>query len=295
MLKLRWPGVCAACGAQLGRGDSAEWDSATHELRCVACVGAHAEPSAASTTTSTKPAMRPPRAAAAEIDAGASREQHAATAFDRGQPGASVAREYARRRGNREARTLARHPWVGGLLLTLGSAPRHESSFREGERGELAVAAALEQHAARGPAIVLHDRRMPGGRGNIDHLAIAPSGVFVIDAKNIRGKVRIVKPVFGEQRLMIEGRNRTRLIDGLDRQVGAVRGALESGGYAEIPLRGVLCFTTADLPLLGTLSVRDHLLLYRRGLAKRLNARGALEGDVIATLARVLADALPSA
>ncbi len=37
---------------------------------------------------------------------------------------------------------------------------------------------------------------MPGGHGNIDHLAVAPTGVFVIDAKDIKGKVRVANPLF---------------------------------------------------------------------------------------------------
>jgi hypothetical protein len=57
----------------------------------------------------------------------------------------------------------------------------------------------------------------------------------------------------------------------------------------------VLCFTTAELPLLGTLKMRGHLLLYRKALAKRLNAQGALAPAVIEDLARDLAAALRAA
>jgi len=30
---------------------------------------------------------------------------------------------------------------------------------------------------------ILHDRRIPGSRANIDHIVVAPSGVWIIDAK----------------------------------------------------------------------------------------------------------------
>jgi len=136
---------------------------------------------------------------------------------------------------------------------------------------------------------------MPGGRGNIDHLAIAPTGVFVIDAKNIKGKVRVAKPLFGATKLRVAGRNRTKLIDGLDRQVSAVRDALAANGHADVPVQGVLCFTIADLPLLGTLKMRGHLLLYRKGLARRLNASGPLQSPAIEALAHSLTAALPPA
>jgi hypothetical protein len=215
--------------------------------------------------------------------------------LDRGQPGASAAREYQRRKRNREASTRKAHPRIGGLLLALRPAPQHELAFHTGELGERAVAASLEQRTPDGPAIILNDRRMPGGRGNIDHLAIAPTGVFVIDAKNIKGKVRVAKPLFGAAKLRVSGRDRTKLIDGLDRQVSVVRPVLEASGHADVPVQGVLCFTTADLPLLGTPKMRGHLLLYRKALAKRLNANGPLQPSVIEALARILAAALPPA
>lgn len=35
---------------------------------------------------------------------------------------------------------------------------------------------------------MLHDRRIPRSRANIDHLAVTRSGVFVIDAKKYKGR-----------------------------------------------------------------------------------------------------------
>jgi hypothetical protein len=268
MLNLRWPGVCVVCGSALQAGTRAWWEAATRTVTCAACRETMTEPSAAQ-------AMRP--------------------VLDRGRPGASAAREHQRRKSNREARTRKAHPRIGGLLLALRGAPQHESAFHRGELGEQAVAASLEQRTAHGLTIILNDRRMPGGRGNIDHLAIAATGVFVIDAKNIKGKVRVAKPLFGAAKLRIAGRDRTKLINGLDRQVSAVRDALEANGHACVPVQGVLCFTTANLPLLGTLKMREHLLLHRKALAKRLNTSGPLQPPTIDLLARTLAAALPPA
>lgn len=136
---------------------------------------------------------------------------------------------------------------------------------------------------------------MPGGRGNIDHLAVAPAGVFVIDAKHIKGRVRVAHPLFGAMKLLIEGRDRTKLIEGLDRQVSAVCSALAATDHPDVPVQGVLCFTRADLPLLGTRKMRGHLLLYRRALAKRLNTNGPLQAPAIGVITHALADALPPA
>ncbi|HEX4484590.1 MAG TPA: nuclease-related domain-containing protein [Solirubrobacteraceae bacterium] len=215
--------------------------------------------------------------------------------LDRGHPGASAAREHRRRRANREARTRRRHPLLGGLLLAISNSPQHERAWQTGRRGEERVGLSLERRTANGPAIVLHDRRMPGGYGNVDHLAIAPRGVFVIDAKAVKGKVRIAQPLFGKPKLMVAGRNRTKLVDGLDRQVDAVRRALVEGGCGDVPVHGVLCFTKADLPLLGICQIRGHRLHYCRATARKLNRSGPYEKDAIDRIARQLAVAFPAA
>jgi hypothetical protein len=136
---------------------------------------------------------------------------------------------------------------------------------------------------------------MPSGRGDIDHVAIAPTGVWVIDTKDWKGKVQIDSPWFGAPRLLIRGRDCAKLIDGLERQIAAVRTALEGSGCDETTVRGALCFTKADLPLLRTQTFRGHLLLYRKALAKQLNADGPLSSVRIEQLARHLATLLPPA
>ena len=188
----------------------------------------------------------------------------------------------------------ATHPRTAGLRLALGSAPQHEVAFRDGQVGEESVGGLLDDRTANGPAIVRHDRRMPRSRGNVDHIVVAPTGVYVIDAKAWHGKVSTPTPLFGQQKLLIAGRDRTSLIDGLDRQVAAVRSAL-GDDHNEVAVRGVLCFTQADLPLLRTLTIRSHLLLYRKALAKRINQDGPLAPNVIEHIAQKLATSLPPA
>jgi hypothetical protein len=187
------------------------------------------------------------------------------------------------------------HPHIGRLLLAIGSAPQHERAWEIGSRGEEQVGRSLDRRTAKGPAIVLHDRRMPASYANIDHLGVAPRGVFVIDAKAIKGKVRIARPLFGKPRLMIAGRNRTKLIDGLDRQVGAVRRALARHGHDEVPVLGILCFTKADLPLLGAAKFRGHHLHHCRATARELNRSGPLAPEAIAVIATELEASLPRA
>ncbi len=216
--------------------------------------------------------------------------------FDPGTPGASGRREYERRRAKRERQTRERHPHIGGALLKLRGEPQHERAWATGAAGEEELAASL---ARRCPdVIVLHDRLwLPGTRANIDHVAIAPSGVYVIDAKRYKGKVEVrSKPFFGGAKLMIRGRDQTKLIHGLGRQRDAVRAAVATVVPA-IQVQACLCFVggNADMPLLRKLSIDGYPLLYPRRLARWLNRPGELGDEEMRAIAAALARALPPA
>ncbi len=213
--------------------------------------------------------------------------------LDVGIAGASARREHERRRANREKRVRQKHPHIGGLLLRLADEPQHETAWARGSGGEEHVARSLAKHLDK-TALLLHDRRIPRSRANIDHLAVAPSGVWVIDAKRYKGRVRISKPLFGTAKLTIAGRDRTKLIAGLARQVALVETALASVAPA-VPVRGALCFVDAELPLLGTLTFDGYPLLHPKRLAKRINARGPVDVARVRTLAAELARHFPSA
>ncbi len=216
--------------------------------------------------------------------------------LDLGSAGASGRREYERRKARREDRVRERHPHIEGLLLSLQDAPTHEKAWAEGEE---ALGAFFVKRCPE--VVVLHDRRMPGSRANIDHLAITPSGVHVIDAKRYKGKIEVRKPLFGAEKLLIAGRDKTKLLDGLERQADAVRQALERG-LEHVPVHACLCFVNPDgqrggstLPIMRTLQVRGFPLYYPRRLAKELNKPGELSADRMRHLAESLRRVFPSA
>jgi hypothetical protein len=219
--------------------------------------------------------------------------------IDLGTPGGSARREHERRRARREAGTRERHPRLGNLLLRVQSEPASEANWDTGAAGEEMLAAHLAK--ACPDAIVLHDRRMPRSRANLDHLAVARSGVYVIDAKRYRGKIEVRKPFFGEPRLFIKGRNKTKLVEGLARQQEAVRAALEET-VPEMPVHACFCFLNparqsggSGLPLLRTPSINGFPLLYPRKLSKRLNSPGELSPESRHEVAELLALAFPRA
>jgi Nuclease-related domain len=276
-LELRRPDTCAACSRPLAAGTPAWWDSSLRTVTCIDCAGE------------------------TDVD-----EAPAATApvTESGQAGASAEREYQRRHANREGRVRARHPRIGGVLLALSGQPVHERVWARGAAGEVAAAATLERDCDGSPVRFLHDRRMPRTRGNIDHIAIAPSGVWVIDTKRYTGKVEVSTPWFGSPKLKINGRNKTALVGGLAKQHAAVGSSL-SGEAPSPPVHGAFCFLDADLPLgltrlpvplIGTLTIDGYPCLYPRALAKRLRQTdGPLDITAIHELYTRLGLAFPPA
>jgi hypothetical protein len=127
-----------------------------------------------------------------------------------GKAGGSARREHERRKAKREAAVRARHPRLGGVILALQHAPPHEARWGRGAQGEELVEQTLSKRCPHVP--VLHDRRIPGSRANIDHIAVAATGVWVIDTKRYKGKVRVSKPLFHKPLLKIDGRNQTKLV-----------------------------------------------------------------------------------
>jgi hypothetical protein len=151
------------------------------------------------------------------------------------------------------------HPLLGRLASALapkpaiGPEPQSVTAWQTGSHGEVRVGGVLDAWAATVGAVVLHDRKIPGSRANIDHLVIARSGVWSIDAKEYKGAVAKVD-VGGwsraDFRLKVAGRDRTKLLDGLQWQMGRVREVLERlAPDPAVPVWGALCFVGSEWPL----------------------------------------------
>jgi hypothetical protein len=192
-----------------------------------------------------------------------------------------------------ERRIRERHPRVGGLLLALGEQPATELSSVLSTAPTEDVADVLKERCGD-DVHVLHNRRWPGGRANIDHLAIAPSGIWLIDAKAYRGNVSVERRLHAKPRLVIRGRDRTNLVEALHRQVKTLR-SLMATIDPNVEVHGTVCFTEADLPKFRTLSVAGYPLLRPKSLARRLNQPGPLMRERVELLTNQLAARLPSA
>lgn len=159
--------------------------------------------------------------------------------------GESARREYERRRANDEARIRERWGKLGGLAVALSDEKQSTKAWSSGAAGEAAVGARLDGLASESIR-VLHDRRIPRSKANIDHIVVTPGGVWVIDTKRYVGPAPqkrveggIIRPRV--ELLTVKGRDKTALVDGVLTQVGHVREVI-----GDVPVFGVLCFVDAD-------------------------------------------------
>lgn len=216
-----------------------------------------------------------------------------------GRPGQSALREYERRSQRREDRAREAAGGLGVAVAHLTCEPQSIRAWKQGGEGERHVGQRLTELLSASTAQLLHDRRVPwAGRLNIDHLAVGAGGVTVIDAKTHRGRIRVERVGLFPRReiLRINGRNQTKLIDGIERQLDHVRRALAGSPFAEADVRGALCFPAPEgLPLLGRLFVRRILIAGPRGVANLADRPGTLAASKISELAYTLARQLPEA
>ena len=152
-----------------------------------------------------------------------------------GVAGSSARREYERRKAKDEE--MLREKWghFGGLAVALSDERPHTKSRDRGAIGEERLGARLNALAADGLA-VLHDRRIPGSKANIDHIVVTPGGIWVIDAKRYKGRpeLKIERGILRPrvEKLLVGRRDCTKLVDGVLKQVDVMR---DSSGMFQSP------------------------------------------------------------
>ena len=279
-LTLRRGDTCNSCGTAMAVGVVAVWDSTHRTVTCMPCsptspLRERSDSGPADGTRTSAPPIQPARAQA--VDAGVA--------------GASARREYERRLAGRQERVRPAHPVIGAALLAWTDPVRDTEAWRVGAIGEERVGAALD----RLPGVsTLHDRRIPRRTANIDHLVVGPGGVYVIDTKRYVGQrpsLVVSGGLFSPriETLHVGRRSRQKLVDGIHKQVAAVREALSA---FDVPVTGVLCFVDGDWPLIGGSFTTAGVHVLRPRKAYRLvRSSGPLKAVHIASLQNTLAQA----
>ena len=185
---------------------------------------------------------------------------------------------------------------IGGVALALAGEAQSTRAWERGSVGEQKLAKAL---AGVEGLIVLHDRRVPKTRGNIDHIVIAPAGVFVVDAQRYAGLIRIRDrgALFSrDDRLYVGSRDCSDLATNMGWQVSAVRDALTTANLdlSAIPVTPVLCFVDGEWPLiLPPESFRGVRLEGKRSIKNLVLGSSILDHDLIDRISHVIATAFP--
>jgi hypothetical protein len=286
-IRLRYPAVCSGCRRELPARTEAVWDRGKRAATCLACLE--------------RAAGAPPgNVDGATPDAGdhfTSGEQASPLPLVRGEAGASARRRYERLHTQRETSARRRYGRLGGIYLALTNESQSTRAWATGSRGERALGAYLEKLHNDSSIIVLHDRRIPGSRANIDHLAITPTGIYVIDAKNYTGKVQKLDKggwFSTDLHLYVGRRDCTRLITGMTKQVEAVRAALAHPSTP--PIHPCLCVVDAEWSLFARpFTLAGVWIGWANALGARLTATGQAAPAEMQAWARQIARSLPAA
>ena len=155
-MKLRYAGTCRVCGSDLAARAEAIYERTSKSVRCVECPSG---PIVAPTgLMGPDPAERTPDDLAPGVAGGSAR------------------REYERRTAKDEERLRAKWGRFGGIAVALSDERQSTAAWETGAVGEERLGARLDALASEDVA-VLHDRRIPNSKANIDHVAVARAGV----------------------------------------------------------------------------------------------------------------------
>ncbi len=180
--------------------------------------------------------------------------------------------------------------WVVAVLLLVAFLkawlePNHVRAWGIGAKGE----SLTEEELERLPDgyELLHDRRIPGSRANIDHVVIGPTGVTVVESKRLTGEMRI-----RDDEVYFRGRN-THMAEQVRGQVSAIRAVLDANGWTDVPVEPVLFVQRADPSLFMGSPRGIALTMGGRGLRRAIEGWATvLEPDDVSQVADILEAAL---
>jgi hypothetical protein len=153
------------------------------------------------------------------------------------------------------------------------------------------------------PAVILNDRSVPRSNANIDHVVVAPSGVWIIDSKLWKGLIR-VKSAGGllntAQKLMIGDRDESARVEKIYSQVIPVANVLAD---PSIPIHPALVFVDGNWGAGVTVRAVQNrpyemlgvLIAWPKAIIAKINESGPLSSEAVVTIARKLDAALPPA
>jgi len=264
LIPLKRSDACRSCSTPLDVGVMAWWDPGSRSVECTTCRSGDAEVGRPSQT------------------------------IDPGNPGGSSIERYERLHSKRDAAIEKKWGRFSGVVKFLKDDPQSTTAWRSGSEGERKLASHLTERLGD-RVVLLHDRRVPRTRGNIDHLVIAASGVWIVDAKLRKGliELRDVGNWFTvDRQLYVGGRRQTKLVEDMSWQVDAVRRAI---GEPNVPVRPAVCFVDGEWRLFRKpIELNGVLVCWPQKLVEKISDDGSLRAEDVLAVAGHLASSLPA-
>lgn len=147
-------------------------------------------------------------------------------------------------------------------------------------------------------AIVLHGRMVPGAAGTIDHLVVAGTGVWVIEARHETGRVvrrRCVERGVEAWLSRADG-SVVELVAPSRDQVGGVFAVLDRIGFGWMDVHRAVCLTNADWGVFHRpFEAGGALVTWGRALVDAIAVPGPVSPADMRTVAAELSSRLPRA
>jgi len=294
-------GTCITCVVRLKTGSPARWSPSQRSISCLSHDGTDI-PSAAPLVTHLSQEM----------------QLEAKESLAQGVPGGSARKMDEKQKYRIEVedegikeRYRAEHPKIARVMKNAENSypsliawmrrelnTSHElSSWSKGAEGEEIVGRELEELSQGSGFITIHDRLIPGQVANIDHIVVTSSKVFVVDAKNYADKIdfgKLLAPYFGGKAILkINGRNRNKLVESVEKQVRIVEQLLAKAGI-DIPVQGVLAFVNAKWGMTFFLRPKsiNGVLLNSRGLHSIFRSVPPVDREIVLRIAKQLLEDL---
>ena len=188
-----------------------------------------------------------------------------------------------------ESQAMSPDP-IGGSAALREARSRHDHKWVKGAAGEYLMDQSLHNRLSK-DAVILTDRQIPRTTANIDHIVVAPSGVWIIDTKTWKGRIeyKARSPLGVDNRLYVGGKDRTSVVEAMYAMVIPVAQAI---GDRSVPVHPALVFidgdwATAALPRFMMNRPFQHLNVWitpPKILAKMINDAGPLDLKTVQTL-----------
>ena len=180
---------------------------------------------------------------------------------------------------------------VSGSSMLREAQSRNDQNYLKGATGEYLTGVKFKADLHDG-IVVLSDRFVPGSLSNVDHIVVAPSGVWVVETKNWHGKIRYKESVFkGTKRLMVGEYDRTTKIDAMFGLVIPVAQVVNDKSVDVRPAMVLLDGNWAFGSMFRRLVHKTVLITGLDHLVKEINAPGRLDVEQINEIAARLDDA----